>query len=340
MFSSSGLKCIALVALVAAIGQPVATGDDALHLADFIIAGTQKGGTSSLYMDVLAHHSQIAAAKHGHMETHYFDECAWAEVVNASLSLQGQGRALRKKNKKAAYQQYTNCSAEEYASVLRQGHKHQGPGENSEQKYLIDKSPDYMFFPWIPSRIRRVAPAAKIIFVLRDPVTRAYSHYSMTAHRPTHRHLTGNFSTMVLDQIARFQRTGFADNQSLVLQNPSKVQAISFISRGLYAEQLEPFFGLFPADQLLVLFAEELWKTNDYSALSEFMQLDPPLKAPTSKTKHKKMSYTFKEPEMATTMKETLQNFYARPNKALCALLMRNGASCPPWTEYSNPPLA
>ena len=45
------------------------------------------------------------------------------------------------------------------------------------EKAAGDISPTYMSNPFVPKRMRRTIPDAKIVFILRDPVERAYSHY-------------------------------------------------------------------------------------------------------------------------------------------------------------------
>tara|TARA_B100000378_G_C17985856_1_gene392111 strand:+ start:488 stop:889 length:402 start_codon:yes stop_codon:yes gene_type:complete len=49
----------------------------------------------------------------------------------------------------------------------------------NEEKYLVDSRHRNMFFEWIPKEIFNYNEDAKIIFILRDPVARAYSHWWM-----------------------------------------------------------------------------------------------------------------------------------------------------------------
>jgi len=45
------------------------------------------------------------------------------------------------------------------------------------EKAVGDISPTYMGNPFVPKRMRRTIPEARMIFILRDPVERAWSHY-------------------------------------------------------------------------------------------------------------------------------------------------------------------
>lgn len=46
-----------------------------------------------------------------------------------------------------------------------------------------EASPHYMYFKNVPERIASLFPDIKLIAVLRNPITRAYSHYQMTVRR-------------------------------------------------------------------------------------------------------------------------------------------------------------
>lgn len=57
---------------------------------------------------------------------------------------------------------------------------------NHHHKYYMEKTPFYMFDPYVAQRIQNIVPNAKTIFLLRDPVQRAYSGYKMnyvTCHK-------------------------------------------------------------------------------------------------------------------------------------------------------------
>lgn len=94
-----------------------------------------------------------------------------------------------------------------------------------------EKTPAYMYDPDIPEKIKRDFPDAKLIFMIRNPVKRAYSSYWMY-------YLGGMFSKS-------FEEVIFDKKYDL-------------FDRGLYYYQLVRYGKIFPKDQMLVLFAEEL----------------------------------------------------------------------------------
>lgn len=116
---------------------------------DFLIIGTQKGGTTSLY-SYLAAHPKVSPAIT--KEVHYFDfhyHCGdlWycAHFVPAA-----------------------------WPSALR--HR---TGE---------ASPGYLYNPYAAARVAAFAPEVKLIVMLRNPVERAYSHYQMSLRRGREHH--------------------------------------------------------------------------------------------------------------------------------------------------------
>jgi len=111
------------------------------RIVDFVIAGTQKGGTSSLNI-YLREHPEICMADR--KEAHFFDN----EDFFAK--------------KKAPYR--------EYHSLFRL---------RGTYKLIGEATPIYMYWQDAPRRIWEYNPNMKIIILLRNPIDRAYSHWNM-----------------------------------------------------------------------------------------------------------------------------------------------------------------
>jgi hypothetical protein len=107
-------------------------------LPDFIIIGTQKGGTTYLY-DELVKQPGFAAART--KEIHFFDS-------------------------------YYHRGASWYQAFFPR------KGANGSAAILTgEASPSYLFHPQVARRALAVTPRARFIALLRNPVERAYSHY-------------------------------------------------------------------------------------------------------------------------------------------------------------------
>ena len=105
----------------------------------FLIIGSQRCGTTSLY-NYLSQHPNITSASK--KEIHYFD---------------------------TNYDKGNNWYKKHF--TITEGSK--------RKRELItgEATPYYIFHPHAPSRVKKNLPDAKLIVMLRDPVERAFSHY-------------------------------------------------------------------------------------------------------------------------------------------------------------------
>lgn len=126
---------------------------------------------------------------------------------------------------------------------------------------IAQTSPMYLYAPGAAARIHSLLPAVKLIFIFRDPVDRAYSHYW---HQVRYGLEACSFEKALECEPDRLRR----DFCSL--------RHFSYVDRGRYARQLERFAELFPRDQLLLLRTEELRfdLPSVCRRLADFLQVD------------------------------------------------------------------
>jgi len=123
------------------------------------------------------------------------------------------------------------------------------------EKITMCKTPAYIFFPEIPAKIKEMRQDIKLIVLLREPVSRAYSEYMM-------QHLKGvmpySFEHLVFDE------DGKVDTNRVC------------IKRGMYAKQLENLYQYFDKSQVLVLKAEDLKtdRQNIINIVCDFLEID------------------------------------------------------------------
>src|SRR5206468_7007606 len=98
-------------------------------------------------------------------------------------------------------------------------------------------------------------PEARLIALLRDPVTRAYSHYQLAA-RDGH-------ETLAFEEALRREGARLAGEEQRLAADPAYRSDAhrhhSYLARGAYAEQLRRWRLHFPSEQLLVVASEELF---------------------------------------------------------------------------------
>jgi Sulfotransferase family len=181
-----------------------------IRLPDFIIVGAMKAGTSSLH-HILNRHDEIFMAGR---EIYFFDMDDVQQHPDFFLDGEGQWR----------FEEYKeDCN--EQLNYYKRFFQH-----STDVHVIGERSTTYMAAARAPQRIADVLPDVKLIFMLRDPVTRAYSHYwhLVNTGRASH-----NF-------------------ESMLLHSPGTI-----LQRGCYKQQIERYQKLFREDQLKFIIFEE-----------------------------------------------------------------------------------
>jgi sulfotransferase family protein len=117
-----------------------------------------------------------------------------------------------------------------------------------------EASPSYLFHPLAPQRVRSLVPDARLVALLRNPVDRAFSHYQ-------HEVALGREPLSFEDALAAEDERTRGEIERMVGDPRYFSHAWwnwTYRARGLYAEQLERWYAIFPREQLLVLSTEEL----------------------------------------------------------------------------------
>lgn len=122
-------------------------------------------------------------------------------------------------------------------------------GHSTDRQILGEIDPEYLFFPEAPARIAAAFPLAKLIFIFREPVSRAYSHYWMTVRR-------GREPLPFAEAIAA-EPSRLADGSHLEQSD------FSYLSRGLYFAQVCRYLAHFPREQMLFLLSDDLRKAPE-----------------------------------------------------------------------------
>ena len=192
-------------------------------LPDFLIIGTQRGGTTSLYQYLQAH-SFIRPATT--KEVHFFDRrfhkgAAWYRghfptTVEKAYAQHVQGRAF----------------------------------------VAGDVTPDYLFIPHTPYRVAQVLPHTKLIVLLRNPVERAYSQYCHAVDL--------GYEHFPFEEAIRREEERLGTEREKMLKDERyesyAYEHFSYLSRGIYVEQLQAWMQVFPREQFLILKSEDFYR--------------------------------------------------------------------------------
>ncbi len=192
---------------------------------DFMIVGAQKCGTTAL-AQFLSQHPDIGMAEP--KEAHAFDHEDYANAWTDELLDEYYG----------AY--FTHLVNE---------------------TQLGEATPIYGYLADAPQRIGRWQPKMKIIFILRDPVERAWSHYQMA--------VSSGFENLPywLALLVEPLRLWLCASP---LAPHSAVRENSYRSRGLYGKQLRRYLSVFPREQVLVVRSEDLAQSHDQTLSDVF----------------------------------------------------------------------
>jgi len=249
-------------------------------MPDFIVIGGQRCGTTSLYNHLIAHPCIAGAfAK----EVHFFD--------------------LNFKRGTAWYR--THFPSLVYRYLFQRLH----------QQHLItgEASPYYIFHPHAARRVSQVLPEVKLIALLRNPVDRAYSHYHHEVRRGTESLPFEDALEQEQERLRGETRRMLEDEAYYSFNHHHH----SYLSRGVYVDQLAAWTSLFPKEQILILRSEDF--NDEPSAVFErvlrFLGLSI-WKPQTYRTYH----YA-RYPEMNAAVRERLADYFAPHNHKLYDLL-------------------
>lgn len=256
-------------------------------LPDFLVIGTKRGGTTSLF-NYLTMHPGILGL---------FPQSRARKSSDYFFKHRGEGDQW--------YRSHFPTTSYRRGKERRLGYP----------PVAGEASPYYLWDPRIAAQVRRVAPDVKAIALLRDPVERAWSHYK-------ERRKNGveplGFAEALAAEDAR------TDGElARMLADPDYYGTAhdwyTYRARGVYLPQLHNWLSVFPQEQLLVLRSEDLYADvqGTFAVICDFLGVQ----------RHELPSTrTFNAAETSSVPHEAgadLRAFYAPHNQALAAFLGR-----------------
>lgn len=217
---------------------------------DFFIVGAAKAGTTALY-SFLSQHAQVYMSPI--KEPNYF-------------SLDINPEHLRPQVKK-------RLEAENLEQYFKEGMKRilHRAYLRDEQQYLQlfsaapvdvkagEASASYLYSEVAAAEIKKFNPDARIIIILREPASRAYSHYLMDLKLGF---VNGDFANaLAMDAAAQPKGWGASS---------------LYKELGMYAAQVERYLSTFPREQVLILLHDDL-KNDEKGTLRKiyrFLNID------------------------------------------------------------------
>ncbi len=179
-----------------------------------------------------------------------------------------------------------------------------------------DASVEYFSHPDGPGNVRAVVPEARLVFLLRDPVRRAWSDYWMFRNFGTE---TGVFDEVVeraIDWLSDDRLVPLIDSVERVNRNP-----VRYVAIGMYARILERWLAVWPREQCLFVLSEDFFaRTEEVLAeVQRYLGLEVRELPPVAVARDGKIAEVMR-PETERRLRE----FYAAHDSRLAALLGRD----------------
>ena len=180
--------------------------------------------------------------------------------------------------------------------------------ENKYGKCLsFDTTTTYMESKTTAQNVKKVKPDMKIIVMVRNPIDRAYSQYQRTIKDNIE---SRKFEDSIDDEIKKI------DNEKEISFKINRNES-NYIKKGIYYEQLKPWFELFPRENIGIFSTEE-FKINSekiYNNIFDF--LDLPHFAIKNNTIMEKGNYS----SMNKEVRDKLANYYKDHNEKFFNLI-------------------
>jgi hypothetical protein len=184
---------------------------------DFLVIGTQKGGTTSL-INQFNQHPDIFMCEN---ELHFFDKIKYIEN----------------------YEIY-----------------HKNFPVDLTKMFIGEKTPSYCYLRFAIDRIYEYNPDIKLVFILRDPIKRAYSEWNMFRKDP-------NYKEDFIESIEKIKDTELPE---------IKKNGYWALQRGYYLEQIEYILSKFNKENLYIGISEKIKKDPllEYNKIFNFFGLE------------------------------------------------------------------
>lgn len=182
---------------------------------DYLIIGTKRGGTTSMYKYLLRHPNVIPMwpGVENAKKTHFFDQ---------------------------NFHRGTEWNRAHFPTSMQRSRVERREGA---PVLTGEAAPYYMFHPLVAERVRQTLPQVKLIVLLRNPVDRIWSHH--------HERVYNGTEPLPFREALDAEEERLAGEHDRIVNEPGyyseRHDFCSYLARGRYLEHLEPWLDLFPA---------------------------------------------------------------------------------------------
>ena len=248
-------------------------------LPNYLILGAHKAGSSSLYLNLIKHPNVLPAST---KEVNYFDayygSTGW---YRANFPTKKEMEKITSKNQ--------TCR-------------------------IGESTPQYLFHPLVPQRVKALIPDAKFLVVLRNPIDRAFSHYNHNQRKKSIEPLCFEDALHERNQIlSKAKKLALLGD----IQASRYYETYSYLEKGMYVDQIERWFEYFPKENFFIFQTNE-FNNITWNKIYEFLDL-PKFENNNPWKGNYEIKYRYKP--MKNTVRDELVELYKPYNEKLSKLL-------------------
>lgn len=185
-----------------------------------------------------------------------------------------------------------------------------------KQDFMLtgEATTEYICYPNSAKRIAQAMPNIKLITLLRNPIDRAYSHYHHTKRMGMESLSFEEAITKEDERVEKYKKKILEDENYY----HSNYHYYTYLSRGIYADQIKDWLQLFNQEQILVLKSEDFFNkpSKTFKQVLEFLEL------PSWEPKYyKQLNSNSYQNMIDSQTREKLVDYYKPHNKRLYQLL-------------------
>ena len=188
---------------------------------------------------------------------------------------------------------------------------------SNTNSYNFEASTNYLFFPWSPKHVFETIPHCKIIILLREPKSRAWSHYK---HQ-----IRSNEEKLSFFKALEREILLLDEIEKKIIADPKyfnkSYRNYSYLRRGLYYKQLKNWNKFFERERIFISSTDEFVENpiKKCNEIFEFLELEKFSINPS--VIYNKSSINDTPPKESI---ELMKNYFFEPNKLLFNYLSKN----------------
>jgi len=141
--------------------------------------------------------------------------------------------------------------------------------KDSPGRYRLEATPDYLYSTQTPQRLKEMLPGARVIFLLRDPITRMVSWYKYARQRAdipeamsfseyVEKQLNHEFFEEAKEHRIRLKEQGKSSEKDMSFITIPPAYFFCALEHGKYADYLQKYFDVLGSDNVKVYCYEDL----------------------------------------------------------------------------------